>query len=171
MRRRLEIVKYPKFSEVDFIRLYCAMNFRYGCKPIIKHHDLEKRLYDFYSLSEFKELFEDIIPKKDYINPKNSYLDLEYALQTVQLFGLLTPIDSVGEIRSIISLDDDMAQEIIENIDANIVDKMSKLFCAIFELDNNSKKIENTDISNAETVIIQKAQGPKLVKRNGNKKN
>jgi len=59
-----ETVKYPEFSEIDFIRLYCAMNFKNGCSPIIKHYELEKKLYRFYSLTEFRDLFQDICPKK-----------------------------------------------------------------------------------------------------------
>lgn len=94
------IKKYPRFSENDFIRLYCAMNFKNELSPIIKHHELEKRLYEFYSLPEFRELFQDICPKEDYINPENSYLDLQTALQMGQLLGLLTPIHDAGEIRS-----------------------------------------------------------------------
>ena len=96
-----EIVKYPEFSEIDFIRLYCAMNFKNGCSPIIKHNELEKKLYRFYSLPEFRDLFQDICPKKDYTNPENSYLNLGTALNTAQLVGLLIPIQSTGEISSI----------------------------------------------------------------------
>ena len=150
---RTKTVKYPKFSEVDFIRLYCAVNFKNGYSPIINHHELEKRLYEFYSLPEFKELFQDICPKKDYINPKNSYLDLGTALQTAQLFGLLTLIHDSGETRSIISCNEDIAQEIIANADAKMVDKMTKLFNEMFELNNNSRNIENTDITRAESVM------------------
>ena len=65
-----ETIKYPRFSETDFIRLYCAINFQKGLSPIIKHHELETKLYEFYSLPDFEELFQDICPKKDYINPK-----------------------------------------------------------------------------------------------------
>lgn len=85
-----ETIKYPRFSETDFIRLYCAINFQKGLSPIIKHHELETKLYEFYSLPDFEELFQDICPKKDYINPKNSYLDLGAAINTEQIFGLLT---------------------------------------------------------------------------------
>lgn len=135
-----ETVKYPKFSETDFIRLYCAMNFKNGCSPIIKHRELEKRLYEFYSLPEFRELFQDICPKKDYINPENSYLDLETALNEGQLLGLLTLIHGVGEIRSIITCDEDISQQIISNADTEIVNKMTNLFNTMSDLDNSSNK-------------------------------
>ncbi len=135
----IKTVKYPNFDEYDFIRLYCAMNFKNELSPIIKHHELEKRLYALYSLPEFRELFQGIIPKRDYINPDNSYLDLGTALNTAQLFGLLTPIDRVGEIRSIVSCDNDIAQEIISNSDAEMVNKMTNLFNTMFNLDHNSK--------------------------------
>lgn len=138
-----EIVKYSEFSEVDFIRLYCAMNFKNGLSPLIKHHELEKKLYEYYYLPELRELFQDICPKKDYITPENSYLDLGTALNTAQLFGLLTPIHEVGETKSIVSCDDDVAQEIISSVDAEMVDKMANLF--------------NT---------MQNVQGPRLVKTN-----
>ncbi len=136
-------VKYPEFSEVDFIRLYCAINFKNRMSPFINHHELEKKLYEYYYLPEFRELFQDICPKKDCITPENSYLDLGRALNTAQLFGLLIPIHGSFETKSIISCDDDMAQEIISSVDVEIVDKMTHLF-------NN----------------MQNAQGPKLVKNN-----
>ena len=83
-----ETIKYPRFSETDFIRLYCAINFQKGLSPIIKHHELETKLYEFYSLPDFEELFQDICPKKDYINPKNSYF-LMHNLLINSLFYLL----------------------------------------------------------------------------------
>ena len=122
-----ETVKYPRFFEVDFIKLYCAMNFKNGCSPIINHHELEKELYRFYLLPEFRDLFQDICPKKDYINLENSYLNLGTALNTAQLLGLLIPIQGTGEIKSIISCDENIAQEIISNTDAEMVIKMTKL--------------------------------------------
>lgn len=147
------IKKYPKFSETDFIRLYCAMNFKNELSPIIKHHELEKRLYEFYSLPEFRELFQDICPKEDYINPENSYLDLQTALQMVQLLGLLTPIHDAGEIRSMITCDESIAQRIISNTDAEMVDKMANLFNTMYSLNDSSKEKDNTKISNAESVM------------------
>lgn len=35
-----ETVKYPNFSGTDFIRLYCAINFKSGLSPLLKHHEL-----------------------------------------------------------------------------------------------------------------------------------
>ncbi len=122
-----ETVKYPKFSEVDFIKLYCAMNFKNGYSPIINHQKLEKKLYRFYLLPEFRDLFQDICPKKDCIDPENSYLNLSAALNTAQLFGLLIPIQGAGKIMSIISCDEKMAQEIISNTDTEMVIRMAKL--------------------------------------------
>lgn len=148
-----EIVKYPRFSEIKFIRLYCAMNFKYKCSPIIKHHELEKRLYEFYYLPEFRDLFEDICPKKDYINPQNSYLDLGIALQTARLLGLLTPIQGVGEVRSVVSCGKNIAQEIISNADIEMVDKMANLFNKMFNLDNSLIEKESTKTSNSELVM------------------
>lgn len=148
--------KYPKFYEIDFVRLYCAMNVKKRCLPVINHHELEKRLYEFYNLPEFRELFQDICPKIDHINPKNSYLDIETALQTAQLLGLITLIhDSGSEIRSIISCDEKTAQKIIENSDIKMVEKMTKLFNVMFKLDNN--------LTNQE-----EAQSLKLVKKSEN---
>lgn len=138
---RKEIVKYPELSEVDFIRLYCAMHVKNGLLPFIKHHDLEKELYKFYSLPVFRDLFQDICPKRDDIMPENSYLDLSVALNTAQLFGLLTPIHGTGEIKSIVSCDEDTAQEIISNTDAKMVDKMASLFNAIQNMTPPPKKL------------------------------
>ncbi len=148
-----ETFKYPKFSEVDFIRLYCAMNFKNGCSPIIKHHELEKKLFGFYLLPEFRDLFQDICPKKDYINPENSYLNLGTALNAAQLFGLLISIQGTGEIRSIISCDEKMAQEIISNTDTEMVNKMTKLFNIMIDLDRGSKERQSSQISDAESTM------------------
>ncbi len=122
-----ETIKYPIFSEIDFIKLYCALSFKNGCSPIINHQELEKKLYKFCFLPEFSDLFQDICSKKDYIEPENSYLNLSVALNTAQLFGLLTPVQSAGEIRSIISCDEKIAEEIISNTDTKIVAKMTEL--------------------------------------------
>lgn len=148
-----ETVKYPRFSEVDFIRLYCAMNFKNGCSPIIKHHELEKKLYRFYSLPEFRDLFQDICPKKDYINPENSYLNLGTALNTAQLFGLLISIQGTGEIRSIISCDEEITQKIISNTDPEMVNKMAKLFNSMIGFDKSSKEKQSSQISDAESTM------------------
>ena len=147
-----ETVKYPEFSEIDFIRLYCAMNFKNGCSPIIKHYELEKKLYRFYSLPEFRDLFQDICPKKDYATPENSYLNLETALNTAQLVGLLIPMQSPGEISSIISCNDKIAQEIISSTDTEMVNKMSKLFNLMLDFDSSLKENRYYQTSDAGVV-------------------
>lgn len=146
-----ENAKYPVFSETDFIRLYCAINFKKSLSPIIKHHELEKKLYEFYSLPEFSELFQDVCPKRDYICPENSYLDLGTAFNTAQLFGILIPIHASGEIRSIISCDEDIAEQIISSTDEELVTKMSNLFNIMFDLDNKSNKKQGS-------ILIKKPQ-------------
>ncbi len=35
------------FSEISFIRLYCAINFKNKLSPIIEHHELEKNYINF----------------------------------------------------------------------------------------------------------------------------
>ena len=147
-----ETVKYPEFSEIDFIRLYCAMNFKNGCSPIIKHYELEKKLYRFYSLPEFRDLFQDICPKKDYATPENSYLNLETALNTAQLVGLLIPMQSPGEISSIISCNDKIAQEIISSTDTEMVNKMAKLFNLMLDFDSSLKENRYYQTSDAGVV-------------------
>lgn len=146
-----ENIKYPAFSGTDFIRLYCAINFKKSLSPIIKHHELEKRLYGFYSMPEFSELFQDVCPKRDYVCSENNYLDLGTALNTAQLFGILMPIHAIGETRSIISCDENIAEQIIENFDEGIVTKMSDLFNVMFDLDNKSNEKEGP-------MLIKKAQ-------------
>ena len=147
-----ETVKYPEFSEIDFIKLYCAMNFKNGCSPIIKHNELEKKLYRFYSLPEFRDLFQDICPKKDYATPENSYLNLETALNTAQLVGLLIPMQSPGEISSIISCNDKIAQEIISSTDTEMVNKMAKLFNLMLDFDSSLKENRYYQTSDAGVV-------------------
>lgn len=59
-----ETVKYPEFSEIDFIRLYCAMNFKNGCSPIIKHNELEKSYIDFIHYLNLEIYFKIYVLKK-----------------------------------------------------------------------------------------------------------
>ena len=59
-----EIVKYPKFSEVDFIRLYCAVNYRNGGSPIIKHHELEKNYINFIYYLNLRIYFKIYVLKR-----------------------------------------------------------------------------------------------------------
>ena len=134
-----KIVKYPSFTEYDFIRLYCALNLKYRQSPLLIHHELEKKLYKFYNLPELGILFEDICPKKDYANEANSYLLLSTAFQTAQTFGLLTSIQGVGETRSIISCDDEQADQIISDYDSEIVSSMCVLFNLLFKNSDNNQ--------------------------------
>lgn len=147
-----ETIKYPKFSETDFIRLYCAINVLKGLSPIIKHHELETTLYKVYSLPDFKELFQDICPKKNYATPQRSYLDLETAINTAQTFGLLTQIKDMGETRSLVSCNEKTAQEIIANSNEEMVNKMTNLFTVIDETKHDTK-------------TKQTLQGPVLIKK------
>lgn len=155
--------KYPSFSEIDFIELYCAVNVQNGFSCIMDHHELEKKLYQFYFVPEFKELFLDICPKKDNINPENSYLDLGIALQIARLFGLLVPIHGSGETRSLISCNKKSAEEIITKADPKMASKMNKLFCAMADqfcyLVN-----ENIQFSDNEP-IVDKEKDPQLIKK------
>lgn len=137
----IKTAKYPEFSDVDFIRLYCAINLKNKLSPIITHHELEKGLYEFYHLPEFRELFQDICPKTNYIVPKNSYLDLTVALNTAQLFGILTPITGTMEIKSIISCDENLEKQIIASYNSEMVDKMNHLVGAIYDL-QGSKQVK-----------------------------
>ena len=130
-----EIVKYPTFSEIDFIKVYCALNFKNGFSPILKHHELEKQLYPFYYFPEFRELFQDIVPKVDYANPENSYLDLELAFKTAMIFGLLSPIYESGEMKSIIQCNEEMANEILAHTTDEIVNSMTNLFSEMHKTD------------------------------------
>lgn len=122
-----ENIRYPEFSSVDFIRLYCAISFTNGLSPIIIHHELEKKLYEFYSYPEFSILFQDICPREDGVNQDDSYLDLTTALNAAQLFGLLTPVNGVGDTKSIVSCDEFTADEIISSFDAEMVYRMTNL--------------------------------------------
>ena len=115
-------------------------------------NELEKKLYRFYSLPEFRDLFQDICPKKDYTNPENNYLNLGIALNTAQLVGLLIPIQSTGEISSIISCNDKIAQEIISSTDTEMVNKMAKLFNLMLDFDSSLKEDCSYQTSDAELV-------------------
>lgn len=50
------------------------------------------------------------------------------------------PIQSTGEIGSIISCNDKIAQEIISSTDTEIVNKMAKLFNLMLDFDSSSKE-------------------------------
>lgn len=133
------IAKYPSFSEYDFIRLYCALNVKNEKSPLLIHHELEKKLYKFYDIPGFKILFEDICPKKNYVNDEKSYLFLTTAFQTAQTFGLLISIKEVGEIMSLITCDMNQADQIIANYNSEIVSAMAALFNLLFKNSSNNE--------------------------------
>ena len=134
-----EIVKTSNFSENEFIRLYCAINFKKQLPPIIKHEELEKELYKFYFYPDFEKLFQDISLKRDYANPEYSYLDLGRAINVAQIYGLLIPVHDVGEVKSIISCNKKLAEKIISTTDAEMVKKMNDLFDMMFNLTENKE--------------------------------
>ncbi len=117
-----------QFSEFDFIRLFCAMHYKARRVPIINHHALEKKLYPFYDVPEYKELFQDIVPKKDGIYKESNYLDLQKAFTTARIVGLLVPIHGAGALKSIVFCNDDIASEITSTVAPEMVDKMARLF-------------------------------------------
>ncbi len=127
--------------------MYCALNFKNEVSPIIIHHELEKKLYGFYSIPEFRRIFQDICPKEDYINPENSYLDLVKVFNMTQLVGLLIPTNGVGEISSVVSCDENIAQQIISNYDEEITNEMSSLLNTVHNIQElkliKSKSEEN----------------------------
>lgn len=129
-------VKYPSFSEYDFIRLYCAISAKKGSFPVIVHHELEKDLYKFYFLDEYKDLFEDIVPQTNNIDEQESYLNLNAGIQLAQTFYLLMPIHDNGEIRSMNICNIYEADKIIDSYSYDIVEKMSSLID--MKLQNNS---------------------------------
>ncbi len=150
-----ETVKYPSFSETDFIRLYCAMNVKKKCSRVISHHELEKRLYEYYSLPEFVDLFQDICPKKDNIYPENSYMDLSDALQKAQLLGVLTLIhDATTKTKSIIAYNIEEAEEVITNANQDMVEKMANLFDRMDNRDSESKQKEETELNNSSNTDV-----------------
>lgn len=128
--------EFIKFSDYDFIRLYCAIYVKNSGSPILIHHQLEKELSIFYDNPKYKTIFQEINFKRDYINEENSYFDLENALQIAQIMGLLILIEDSGKNRSLITCKVSETEKIISEYDEKIVELMISL---VEHLSNNEK--------------------------------
>lgn len=118
--------KCVNFSEYDFVKLYCALNIKAGNSPLIVCEDLENKLYKFYSVPEFKNLFGSLGVQRDFENLENSRVWLGTAIQNTYLDGLSVQQDIVDDC-AIITLSSDKADEIISLYDENIVLDMASL--------------------------------------------
>lgn len=119
--------KHSIFKEYDFIRLYCAICVKKGINLVLNHHDLEKQLYKYYSMDDFKDLFEDIVIKEDVAFPENNCVILSEGFQTALTFGILVNINDAGKMRSIITILKENSENIISKYDEQYVSKMSSL--------------------------------------------
>lgn len=164
---------FKLFSEYDFIRLYSAIIAKNRYYPIINHHDLEKKIYNFYHVEEFKELFVEVGKKEDILFPEENKVLLSEGFLTALTYGILVNINDTGEMRSVITLIKDEAEKIISNYDERYVAKMTLLVENVIkeEKKKESEKApkvklkkapeEGYEITDEEMEIINRLNGPK----------
>ena len=132
-----------KFTEYDFIRLYCAVIIKTGNTPVLEYYELEKELYKFYNDSKFKILFDNIKIKKNYINIKNSHLLLDTGFEIAKTIGLLSPSQDDSNNRFLICCNEEQAQQMILSYNEDMVYKMYELLDKLEKLNENKQSEKN----------------------------
>lgn len=128
-------------SDYSFLRLLVSSIILKKQNPIIKNHQLAKKLYDFYDRKEYHFLFEDICKKEDIVG-ENNYVDLNCAYQQAYAFGLILQIhDCHNELKSIINISIDEAKLIQSQYSQEQIEAISNMCDEIFGL----KKVEIQD--------------------------
>ena len=133
------------FREFDFLRLLSAVLVLKSQKSIIVNQELEKKLYKYYKMPDFKILFQDICLKESYIDNKNSSINLTVAFQKAYACGLLVLLNDLSGLRSIIRLTPDEALILASEYDDEYIVLMSLLVVKLFaeepKKDISSRKI------------------------------
>lgn len=112
------------FSDYDFIRLFFAYVKLNGI-ALLDTDSLRYDLYEFYNVEEYRELFQDIAVKKPI---EGNYLDIEEALQSASLYGLLSDYNTnPWNSKRLILLNEEESYSIIDGYDNNYTEKMESL--------------------------------------------
>ena len=117
-------------SNYGFLNLLSSIIVLQEKTPIFENKQLQKDLYDFYDNPEFYFLFEDVC-KKESIEG-NNYVDLEYAFQLAYAWGLLSMIQNSGNLKSVINISKEEAQENISNFDQRQIYAMEELVTQLY---------------------------------------
>ena len=128
------------FSDYQFLRLLSSVIVLKRQQQILVNHELEKQLYEYYKMSEFKILFQDICGKEDYINKENSFVDLNSAFQTAYAWGLMDPLQDAGGLKSIIQLTSEEALSTACEYDDEYIVLMNRMISQLFNLRLKSEK-------------------------------
>lgn len=132
----LKVSRVP-FNEYDFIRLFLAYLRINGCIFINKDR-LRYDLYNMYQNKEYKELFQDIAVKQQI---EGNFLDIEEALHSAELYGLLSFHDTNSSCsRRMILINEDESFSIIDSYEDIYKSMMDELVGEFF---NNTR---NKDI-------------------------
>ena len=130
----------PSISDYGFLRLFTSTIVLHGKVPIFENHQLQKDLYGFYDNPELHFLFEDIC-KKESIEG-NNYVDLGDALQLAYALGLLSMIQDSSNLRSVINLSEEEAQENVSQFESHQAEAMNALVTQLYE----QKKINKPQV-------------------------
>ena len=98
--------------------------------PIFENQQLQKDLYDFYDNPEFYFLFEDVCKKENIEG--NNYVDMENAFQLAYALGLLSMIQNSGNLKSVINISKEEAQENISKFDQRQTSAMIELVTQLY---------------------------------------
>ena len=130
----------PSISAYSFLRLFTATIILHGEVPIFENQQLQKDLYGFYDNPDFHFLFEDIC-KKESIEG-NNYVDLGNAFQLAYAWGLLSMIQDSSNLRSVINLSIEEAQENVSQFESHQANAMNELVIQLYE----QKKINKSQV-------------------------
>ena len=130
----------PNISDYGFLRLLTSTIILHGEVPIFENQRLQKDLYDFYDNPDFHFLFEDIC-KKESIEG-NNYVDLGNAIQLAYAWGLLSMIQDSSNLRSVINLSLEEAQENVSQFESHQAEAMNELATQLYE----QKKVNKSQV-------------------------
>ena len=127
----------PSISDYGFLRLFTSTIILNGEVPIFENKQLQKDLYGFYDNPDFNFLFEDICKKENIEG--NNYVDLGNALQLAYAWGLLSMIQDSSNLKSVINLSKEEAQENVSQFESRQAEAMNEL---VIQLMNNKRLIK-----------------------------
>lgn len=126
------------FSDIDFIRLFCACMYVNG-RVIFDKDSLRYDLYSFKYDDKYAVLFQDISVKQEI---EGSYLDIENVLHEADFRGFIALSNNINNHKSIIFMDEDYVKVIINKYDSNYAMLMDDLVKKYLSNDKSKKFIK-----------------------------
>lgn len=88
--------------ENSFFKLLCATIIQSSNNPVLDKNELQKKLFNYYDLEEYKILFSNFVKEDDI---ENEVIDLSGAFLSGYAYGLLTMIHDGNNRKYVINID------------------------------------------------------------------